>query len=463
MSKGNITGWKDVFSFTLKQNAKNKVLRVTTLILLIIAVAAVPVIMAFGESDDSTKDAFTVDVIYVADTTGSLMPGIQEIFGTDDRFANTTFLEANDADKIVDQLKNESSSDKKEMLMKIEYTEGAYTLTFTYGENTGLSRLTLEDIGDYINENFRKVIVSSYDLTPEAMELINKPVISRVENVSSLQKAEDTSGELTQREYNVSITFIMICIFLLAFGGEAIASSIVTEKSSKVIELLMTSIKPMAIVIGKVFAALVVILTQFTVVILGFLGSSIITNSIKSGEFVGFRIPSEISDMFTDILGTTEGIWYKLIIILVLIALGFVFFGVIAALAGATISKMDELAEGVKIYSMILVISAYICMAILMAGNIGSGAGGIVNAVLVIPFTSIFLLPGYLLLGKASVGTALIAILIQAAAIILLFKFVSNVYEYLIYHKGSPVKIKQIISISKQNSKTKKKGADRDE
>jgi ABC-2 type transport system permease protein len=44
MRKSNITGWKDVFTFTLVQTLKNKAFMITTVILLVISMVSMPLI-----------------------------------------------------------------------------------------------------------------------------------------------------------------------------------------------------------------------------------------------------------------------------------------------------------------------------------------------------------------------------------------------------------------------------------
>ena len=67
-------------------------------------------------------------------------------------------------------------------------------------------------------------------------------------------------------------------------SSSKIATSIVMEKSSRVIEQLLISIKPLAIVVGKTLATLTAVLLQFvSIIILAFISNKI-TNNIMDAQ-----------------------------------------------------------------------------------------------------------------------------------------------------------------------------------
>ena len=66
---------------------------------------------------------------------------------------------------------------------------------------------------------------------------------------------------------------MMICMMT----GSQVATSVVVEKSSKVVEYLLTTIKPLAIIVGKVLAMLCVVVTEIVGLIVVFAVSNAIT------------------------------------------------------------------------------------------------------------------------------------------------------------------------------------------
>ena len=67
------------------------------------------------------------------------------------------------------------------------------------------------------------------------------------------------------------------------------------------------------------------------------------------------------------------------------------------------------------------------------------------------PVSSPFALPSALLLGKLSIGEVLVAILIQAAFVVVVAVIVARVYEMIILHNGSRLKFKDILKLAGKN------------
>ncbi|MDP4089650.1 MAG: ABC transporter permease, partial [Bacillota bacterium] len=138
----------------------------------------------------------------------------------------------------------------------------------------------------------------------------------------------------------------------------------------------------------------------------------------------------------------------NIIFCLILIVLGMVFYAALAGLAGATVSKIEELNEGLMLFTITNLIGVYIGLAaaiILMK----SGVNGFVTFSFLFPLSSPFLLPGAILIGKVSLPMAALAMLFEVIFIILLFRFVAKIYETLILHNGNKIKVKDLIKISR--------------
>ena len=139
---------------------------------------------------------------------------------------------------------------------------------------------------------------------------------------------------------------------------------------------------------------------------------------------------------------------------MVVFALGFILYAYLAGIAGATVSKVEEMADGLKIFTFAMLIGAYTVIAYLASAVGGADWGMVVDFLYVFPLTSPFIVPASLFIGKISIGIALLSVAALVLTIVLLMFFVAAVYEYLIYYNGSPVKIKELIKIV-----TKKGGA----
>ena len=144
------------------------------------------------------------------------------------------------------------------------------------------------------------------------------------------------------------------------------------------------------------------------------------------------------------------------IILLGLIVAGavMVLYATLAGLCGATASRMAEASDSLSLLSILSLAGFYIgfgAASTLMA----SGENAFVTFALIFPVSSAFLLPAALLVGKADLWVALIAIAVLILSIILMFKFVAKVYEGLILHNGARLKMKDVFAMAK-STKVKK-------
>ena len=187
---------------------------------------------------------------------------------------------------------------------------------------------------------------------------------------------------------------------VVSYSGQAVASSVVTEKSSKLVEILLTKVRPMAIVVGKVLAMLTVVLMQMITMLISFMLSSLIYKVIFNSENF---LPNVIYDsLVTDMFGNIT--FVNVLVCLIIFILGFLFYAFLGGLVGATISKLEELNEGMISYSFTMIIGAYIGLGIVFASGIRGVSYSYLNFACIFPLSSLFITPSFILLGKYPYG-----------------------------------------------------------
>jgi ABC-2 type transport system permease protein len=196
--------------------------------------------------------------------------------------------------------------------------------------------------------------------------------------------------------------------------------------------------------IGKVFAMMIATMIQVLSMVLALFVSNVISASFSS-EGVSLLTHLLPKDMFANIN------IINLILCIILVCLGLTFYAVLAGLAGATVSRLEELNEGLTLFTVISIVGVYIGLGA-ASTLMGSGINGFVIFAFLFPLSSPFVLPGAILIGKASLPLIGIAIVLELVSIILLFRFVAKVYETLILHNGNTIKLKQLFQLSKHSS-----------
>lgn len=456
--KNNLLGWKDIFRFTFVQSLKTKSIKIVTIILCAAALLSIPVISAI--KGDDGQGEISIKNVFVIDNTGlNLYNEINEL-KKDKYYENkeeNLFTSLNYSVGSSQTKEYEFKNSDKDIYMEIslsgEGNEKSVYINLIYSKDTKVKENDVIKYTEFLQKNFKNIIMNKENLTEEQRNIVNSTTNVKVGDINKLND-EDTDKEADSEKntdetggvFGIVYMVSMITMFILAFGGERVAMSIITEKSSKVMEYLMTSVKPMAVVVGKVLASLLVILVQMGSVLLC-LFLSILINGVINGS--GFIIPSYLKALFQgDSLNGLNPV--NAIVALLILLGGFMFYGLIAGLAGAAVSRVDEVSEGLKIYTVILIIGAYLSIFVI-SGNLYKGELPIKYFSSIFPVSSPFIAPSTLITGDLNLLFGFVSLLVMAISLYILTKFVANVYESMIYYNGNALKIKDIINIAKQN------------
>ena len=482
--KNKLTGWKDIFTFSLIQSLKAKSMVISNIILCTIVLLSVPVISLISGNHKDSKRTTDIKTVKVVDMTGLGIINKVDEFNVNalKELDNEEEFEEDSINQVYSKVQYEETdidasifeTDIKKVYefeknadyvyLQITYIGDNFDLQVIYSSESKISESDANEYSEFLSNNFKNVLLGLMELDEEQIKILDSPVVSTYyrdisneeneENVVSDKEKLDEKinrNKIEDNHYNIIYGAMMIILFILAFGGERIAMSIVTEKASKVMEFLMTSVKPMAIVVGKTLSSLLVLLIQGILLLVSF-GVSIVVNGILLNDGK-IEMPSFLNGIFK--MENFEGLNIgSLIIGIGIFVGGFIFFALIAALCGASVSKIDEIAEGIKIFTMLLIISAYMVMFFAMSRGY-EGDSLYKTVILFLPFTSLFFTPATLFTGYATMIEGIISLVILCIVVILLIKFVANVYESMIYYSGTPLKIKDIINISKQNKAKK--------
>lgn len=455
-----IKGWKQILSFTYLQTLKSKAFKTGTIVicvLIALVCAAINILPAlfsgddgiFGDDDEQTE-AQNVNTLYIY-TENQLdfqLPPIQ----------NTVFENITE-EQLETKLNEITSGDKAEMLLTV--TGGgdkSYSLNFYRPESEEiLSRYTAEEFSYEVTDNFTKALYLSIGVSEEDLPLAMADVSSNVTVYGGESEIQMIVGQVLPMV--VSLIFYM---FIMLYS-QSIAQSIATEKSSRVIELLITSCRPLAIIVGKIAGTLLVCITQTA--IFGAVGTAafLLTAPFGVMNVVNSGAVGEITDMAgeaaanTDIMGeistAVPGLFDPLAIfaIIITVILGFLFFALLAGLVGAGVSRLEDLANSLQPL-ILLAVAGFMLAYIPPAMNFEGGMDGVITFSYFFPISSPFALPSAILMGKIDGLQTLLAIVFLAAMVFLAALLTAKVYEVIILYTGKPLKLTQMIKMAKKSS-----------
>lgn len=446
MKRNEYAGWKEVFLFSLRQELKQKSFRGLLILMCVVILAAAPVSAWLQQRDQEQTKVTEVSRFTIYDETGLGIDYSHALEG--ERYANMHVAEEPGEGFASHVQVLEKWRGSTEMIVHVTYEEAGYfNLTFVKAATADLKDKDCDQLSQDFESFFQDARIRVVDVDQEQLDFINQPVETRVEYTT--EEGEITLREggegISMTEYYVLLAGIVIVMMIVNMSGSQIALSIVTEKSTKVVEYLMINVRPMALIVGKILAALTAVVIQFAAYGVSYLLSKQISSALfgtvsgsaEAGETVG------IMELFAHVNGVT------LALAAVMILVGVLFFSIVAGLAGASVSRMEEMAEGLKIYQLLLVVGSYIGIFLCIMQMVGNVSDVVVNICCILPLSAPFVMPANLLLGKVSVVTGLVSLAVVVVCTAALFSFTAKVYESLIFYNGNVLKLKDILQIAR--------------
>ena len=248
-------------------------------------------------------------------------------------------------DKSTDEAKQEVIDDKAKF-----FIEANHDLTeVTEYSKIGFSEASTREVQsiDAIVKNLRQSdLLAEQNLAPAAIaKVLNPDVKINLETVNKNGAA------------SVIYTFVLIYALYMAitFYGSHVMNSVVTEKTSRAMEVLATSVKPNALLFGKIISTSLAGLIQIAAIII----EAFICVKISSVNNPDFPVNQIISNIPTQIL----------VYMLIFFLLGFLIYSFLYGAFASTVSKIDELSSAVMPVQIIIVFTFIVTMSAINSGN----------------------------------------------------------------------------------------------
>ncbi|MBR5420872.1 MAG: ABC transporter permease [Lachnospiraceae bacterium] len=264
---------------------------------------------------------------------------------------------------------------------------------------------------------------------------------------------EDTQGSEELMRQQVKEVFgmllpyltIMILYFMILTYGNTVAQTMVMEKESKLMDTMLISLRPEAMVFGKLLAAIAAGLLQFAIWIVSIVVGLVAGMKLTEVFFPDF--PSPLKAFFSQLNEMQIFTPLQVILGLCFLACGFIMYSSLAAIAGAISSTREEVASQNFLFVLPLVFSF---MLVMMGGGLSST--GAPEWMLFVPFTASLLMPAEISLGLTELWKAGISFAILVALTLVIVIVAGRIYKMMALYKGNKVSIVQVIkSLGKES------------
>ena len=211
---------------------------------------------------------------------------------------------------------------------------------------------------------------------------------------------------------------ILLFVSLSGYGA-LVATGVVEEKQSRVVEILLATIKPWQLLAGKILGLGAVGLLQLVIL------SGISAAGASAAGLL--TVPTAAAEMFVMVV-----VWYLI---------GFFLFAALYAAVGSTVSRQEEL-QSVSAPLIFLLLIPFILTLNLLPND---PRNGLVTALSYVPFFSQTVMPARYALGAASLWEVLVAAVIAIVAIVLVVRVAGRIYRNSILRTGARVSLREAL------------------
>ena len=398
-----------VMKFTIKDMIKRKSFIISTLIIILLIVVGfnVPNIIKSFNGEDNGNKLLIVDNENIFEDNLEILN--QMGLDYDIEIGKATFDEIKT--KISDgEIEDAIIIEKEENIIKIRYIV----------ENTTMMEEVPETLVDAINSLYTNMQISKLGLTEEELQSITPNFEFSLEQTEE----EKASGNIF-----VMMLMSIVLFYAIYFCAYQVSSSITTEKTSKIMETLVTSTSPRTIVLGKTIGIGIVGLLQMIVIV----GTAL----ISAKTFLEPELLNSVLDMSNITI-------YLGIITIVYFILGYLVYSLLYALTGSTVSKPEDIQSANTPVAFLAVIGFYLSYFTMM--NPTSELNLFAS---LFPISSPFCMPFRIMMGLATGIDVAISIVILIATIFIIAKVAIKIYSNAILNYGTKMSFRDIINMYK--------------
>ncbi len=205
--------------------------------------------------------------------------------------------------------------------------------------------------------------------------------------------------------------------------GSLVVLGVVEEKSSRVVEVLLSHVRATELLAGKVIGVAALAIVQLMVVLFGAAAALVATNAVDVSRSTVAAIP----------------------LVAVTFVGGFFFYALLFALAGSLVSRQED-AQQIMLPIMVPLFAGYI-LGFVTAETPDSL---LARTASVVPFTSPFVLPIRVASGDAAIWEVVAAIGLLVVAAWFVWGLAGRVYEFTLLRTGSRIPFRDVVRLARR-------------
>ena len=450
-SFGNKT--RHVFNFSCTQMLRKKGYLVSTIIIgLLIFAGIIVVVMVGAKKDNKGEESSKVGKLIVCNhsdiecseegeaggpvlSLASLAAAVEDVL--DVKSVTVEWKEQASVTELCKQVEDTAQDgDTDTFFAVVRKTDDGYGVYLVRPKNCTFSEGEVTDAGNAIVPELQKYVERNID--PTMAQFIKMQTVG-----TTIVIGEDTSLAATFIKFLLPMISGMLMYFMVLIYGQDVARNVAAEKTSKLMETMLSFVTPKALIFGKILAGFVMSVVQVLIWIACGLG----------GYLVGSVIAKSMNPDYTDyvrqaftairaVTGQSAMTLVPVILALTVFFLGLLLYYAIAGIAGSMVTKPEEVASASGILTFpILIFWMVGYMAALNQNE------SMLTVCRYIPFAAPFTVTAEILTGKVSVWVGLIVVVEMLAVTLLLVWLAGKIYRGLVLYTGEKLSIRKMIGV----------------
>ncbi|MGI6278964.1 MAG: ABC transporter permease [Acutalibacteraceae bacterium] len=343
-----------IFNFELKSYFKNKIFVGVTvfLVLLITALMFYPRI----------KDTFKTETDTLTDNRAVML--VKPVSQEKSEITKTAFAAAF---ANYDVRLTEANKEQIAKSIRSGEAECAFVITGDTSYTYYVNNLSMYDVNSAVAE---EVLQNLYRINAMIGSGMSPEQASAVMDVKIEGKTEKLGVDQMQNYWYTYIMIFALYMVILLYG-QMVATNVASEKSSRAMELLITSAKPVSMMFGKVLASCLAGLIQLVAIF----SSSVICYNLNKSYWKDNWVVGSIFDMPPNLL----------LYMILFFVLGFFIYAFLYGAIGSTATKLEDINTSVMPVTMLFIIAFFIVIFSLASSRVDTVLMKICSF---IPFTS---------------------------------------------------------------------------
>ena len=411
-----------VASYTIKDMLKKKTFIISNLVIFLIIIVGfnVPNILNMFNEDESSENGSAL-------LSKTLIVDEKNIFEGSLETLNTmnlgTEFEITNEEISIDEVKDKIVNGDVDDAIIINESDNKVNIEYIVENMAMMNNEVPEKVTNMLTSVYTNLQISKLGLTQEQLASLTPNF------TFELQQAEEQE---VKGNILVIMLLSLVLFYAIYFCAYQVSNSITTEKTSKIMETLVTSTSPRTIVLGKTIGIGVVGLLQ----VIAIVAVALICAYACLPE--GMLSSALDLSQITPTLGILTVVYF---------ILGYATYALLYALTGSTVSKPEDVQSANGPVAIISIIGFYLAYFTMM--NPTSDLNVFAS---IFPFSAPFCMPFRVMMGIATPGQIAISIIVLLLTIVIVASVSIKIYSNAILNYGSRVSLKDMINMYKHGN-----------